>query len=212
MDEKTTQNDRILAYAMEIQSIAQCGLAYCKDPYDRERYERLRKLAAEMVSERLSVPTDRIRDMFLCESGYQTPKVDTRAAVFDDGGRILLVHEKNGTWSLPGGWCDVDQSVFSNTEKEVAGETGLSVKAKCLIAVQDWRRHNVTNYLFGVVKTFVLCQPISGAFAENIETTEARYFAMDELPAKLAVEKTTRAQIEMCFAAYADPNWQVQCD
>ena len=84
MDEKTTQNDRILAYAMEIQSIAQCGLAYCKDPYDRERYERLRKLAAEMVSERLSVPTDRIRDMFLCESGYQTPKVDTRAAVFDD--------------------------------------------------------------------------------------------------------------------------------
>ena len=158
-----------------------------------------------MVSERLSVPTDRIRDVFLCESGYQTPKVDTRAAVFDDGGRILLVHEKNGTWSLPGGWCDVDQSVFSNTEKEVAEETGLSVKAKCLIAVQDWRRHNVMNYLFGVVKTFVLCQPISGAFAENIETTEARYFAMDELPAKLA-------QIEMCFAAYADPNWQVQCD
>ena len=212
MDEKTTQNDRILAYAMEIQSIAQCGLAYCKDPYDRERYERLRELAAEMVSERLSVPTDRIRDVFLCESGYQTPKVDTRAAVFDDGGRILLVHEKNGTWSLPGGWCDVDQSVFSNTEKEVAEETGLSVKAKRLIAVQDWRRHNVTNYLFGVVKTFVLCQPISGAFAENIETTEVRYFAMDELPAKLAVEKTTRAQIEMCFTAYADPNWQVQCD
>lgn len=212
MDEKTTQNDRILAYAMEIQSIAQCGLAYCKDPYDRERYERLRKLAAEMVSERLSVPTDRIRDVFLCESGYQTPKVDTRAAVFDDGGRILLVHEKNGTWSLPGGWCDVDQSVFSNTEKEVAEETGLSVKAKCLIAVQDWRRYNVTNYLFGVVKTFVLCQPLSGAFAENIETTEVRYFAMDELPEKLAVEKTTRAQIEMCFTAYADPNWQVQCD
>ena len=212
MDEKTTQNDRVLAYAMEMQSIAQCGLAYCKDPYDRERYERLRELAAEMVSERLSVPVERIRDVFLCESGYQTPKVDTRAAVFDDGGRILLVHEKNGTWSLPGGWCDVDQSVFSNTEKEVAEETGLSVKAKRLIAVQDWRRHNVTNYLFGVVKTFVLCQPLSGAFAENIETTEARYFAMDELPEKLAVEKTTRAQIKMCFTAYADPNWQVQCD
>ena len=106
----------------------------------------------------------------------------------------------------------MDQSVFSNTEKEVAEETGLSVKAKCLIAVQDWRRHNVMNYLFGVVKTFVLCQPLSGAFAENIETTEARYFAMDELPEKLAVEKTTRAQIEMCFTAYADPNWQVQCD
>ena len=212
MDEKTTQNDRILSYAMEIQSIAQCGLAYCKDPYDRERYMRLREISAEMVSERLSISAVRIRDVFLGESGYQTPKVDTRAAVFDGCGRILLAHEKNGTWSLPGGWCDVDQSVFSNTEKEVAEETGLSVTAKRLIAVQDWRRHNVTNHLFGVVKTFVLCQPISGAFAENIETTEARYFAMDELPENLAVEKTTREQIEMCFAAYADPNWQVQCD
>lgn len=70
MDKQTTQNDRILAYAMEIQSIAQCGLAYCKDPYDRERYVRLREIAAEMVSERLSVSTARIRDMFLCESGY----------------------------------------------------------------------------------------------------------------------------------------------
>ena len=93
---------------MEIQSIAQCGLAYCKDPYDGERYVRLREIAAEMVSERLSVSNARIRDVFLCESGYQTPKIDTRAAVFDDDGRILLVHEKNGTWSLPGGWCDVD--------------------------------------------------------------------------------------------------------
>lgn len=212
MDEKTTQNDRILSYAMEIQSIAQCGLAYCKDPYDRERYMRLREISAEMVSERLSISAVRIRDVFLGESGYQTPKVDTRAAVFDECGRILLAHEKNGTWSLPGGWCDVEQSVFSNTEKEVAEETGLSVMAKRLIAVQDWRRHNVTNHLFGVVKTFVLCQPISGAFAENIETTEARYFAMDELPENLAVEKTTREQIEMCCAAYADPNWQVQCD
>lgn len=212
MDKQTTQNDRILAYAMEIQSIAQCGLAYCKDPYDRERYVRLREIAAEMVSERLSVSTARIRDVFLCESGYQTPKIDTRAAVFDDDGRILLVHEKNGTWSLPGGWCDVDQSVFFNTEKEVAEETGLSVKARRLIAVQDWRRHNVTNYLFGVIKTFVLCQPLAGAFAENMETTEARYFAIRELPENLAVEKTTREQIEMCCAAYADPEWRVQCD
>ena len=206
------KRDRLTEYAIELQSLAQAGLHYGKDIYDRERYERIREIAAEIISMKTELPLDTVTGLFCSDSGYQTPKVDTRAAVFDDGGRILLVHEKNGTWSLPGGWCDVDQSVFSNTEKEVAEETGLSVKAKCLIAVQDWRRHNVMNYLFGVVKTFVLCQPLSGAFAENIETTEARYFAMDELPEKLAVEKTTRAQIEMCFTAYADPNWQVQCD
>lgn len=89
--------------------------------------------------------------MFCNESGYQTPKVDTRAAVFVDG-KILLVHENNGTWSLPGGWCDVDQSVVSNTEKEVQEEAGFSVISEKIIAVQDWRKHNVVNYAYGVVK------------------------------------------------------------
>lgn len=209
--EDKCMNDKWLDFAIRIQSIAQAGLQYGKDPYDKERYEELRQISAEMISLKTDIPTEKIHDLFCNETGYQTPKIDTRAAVFVND-KILLVHENNGTWSLPGGWCDVDQSVFSNTEKEVAEETGLSVTAKRLIAVQDWRRHNVTNHLFGVVKTFVLCQPISGAFGENIETTEARYFAMDELPENLAVEKTTREQIEMCCAAYADPNWQVQCD
>ena len=84
----------------------------------------------------------KIFDLFCNESGYQTPKVDTRAAVFVDG-KILLVHENNGTWSLPGGWCDVDQSVVSNTEKEVQEEAGFSVTSEKIIAVQDWRKHNV---------------------------------------------------------------------
>ena len=63
------------------------------------------------------------------------------------------MHENNGTWSLPGGWCDVDQSIASNTEKE---ESGFGVKAEKLVAVQDWRKHNVTNYAYGVLKAFVM--------------------------------------------------------
>lgn len=204
-------NDPWLEFAIRIQSIAQAGLQYGKDPFDRERYQALRDIAAEMVSARTELPVDTVRGLFCNESGYQTPKVDTRAAVFR-GGKILLVRENNGTWSLPGGWCDVDQSVASNTEKEVLEETGCRVQAKRLIAVQDWRQHNVTNYAYGVVKTFMLCKLIDGSFRENIETTGTSFFERDALPEPLANEKCTKAQILMCFDAGEDPNWQTVFD
>ena len=197
-------NDKWLDFAIRIQSIAQAGLLYGKDQYDKERYGELRKIAAEMISEKTDISVEKVYDLFCNETGYQTPKVDTRAAVFMDD-KILLVHENNGTWSLPGGWCDVDQSIASNTEKEVKEEAGFTVKAEKLIAVQDWRKHNVTNYAYGVVKAFVMCRYESGNFEENIETTEIAFFGKDEIPDHLAVEKCTREQILMCFEAYEKP-------
>ena len=154
-------NDKWLDLAMRIQSIAQAGLQFGKDKYDRERYEQLRTIAAEMVAAKTDIPVDKVRNLFCGETGYQTPKIDTRAAVFENG-KILLVHENNGTWALPGGWCDVDQSIASNTVKEVKEETGLSVAAVKLIAAQDWRKHNVCNYVYGVLKTFILCESNGG--------------------------------------------------
>ena len=195
-------NDRILDRAMKIQSIAQTGLAYCRDEFDRERYTELRELSAEMLAERTELPVGRVRELFCGESGYQTPKLDTRAAIVEDG-RILLVRERDGRWALPGGWCDVDRSVAENTVKEALEETGLTVEAERLIAVQDWRRHNACNYIYGIIKIFVLCRAIGGEFAQNIETTETAYFSAEELPEQLAVEKTSREQALMCLDAAA---------
>lgn len=197
-------NDQWIEFAIRIQSIAQAGLQYGRDKYDRERYEELRKISAEMLSAKTDIPVNKIQDLFCGETGYQTPKVDTRAAVFLDG-KILLVHENNGTWALPGGWCDVDQSVASNCVKEVREETGFKVTAERLIAVQDWRRHNVTNYAYGVVKFFVLCRYEGGEFENNIETTGIGLFEKDAIPENLAVEKCTREQILMCFEALENP-------
>ena len=104
-------SDKWVDYAVRIQSIAQAGLAYCEDKYGRERYEELRKISAEMISAKTDIPLEKVYDLFCNESGYQTPKLDTRGAVFIDG-KILLVRENNGTWSLPGGWCDVDLSLI----------------------------------------------------------------------------------------------------
>lgn len=200
-----------MKWAIEIQSLSQIGLTYTKDVYDRERYQRLREISAEMLAKKTEVSIEKVKDLFCHETGYQTPKLDTRAAIFRNN-KILLVHENNGTWSLPGGWCDVLESVKSNTEKEVREETGLNVKAVKIISIQDRNKHNKPVYAYGVCKIFVLCEVINGNFVENIETTEIRYFSLQDLPHNLAEEKTNKEQIEMCFKAYLNENWQTQFD
>ena len=203
--------EKWLKWAIEIQSIAQAGIEYSNNVYDTERYERLREISAEMINEKSDISLDKVKNLFCNEIGYQTPKIDTRAVIFKDN-KILLTHEKNGTWSLPGGWCDVLESVGSNTIKEVKEETGLDVETIKIIAVQDRNKHNKPVYAYGVCKIFVLCNVVGGEFVENIETTEIKYFSLDEIPNNLAVEKNNKEQIEMCFEAYKNKNWQVQFD
>ena len=94
-------NDQWLDFAIRIQSIAQAGLQYGKDKYDKERYNELRKIAAEMMAAKTDLPVEKVYGLFCNESGYQTPKIDTRAAVFIDG-KILLVHENNGLSPVDG--------------------------------------------------------------------------------------------------------------
>lgn len=199
-----------LKFAIEIQSLAQNGLAYTNNLYDIERYTKLREISAEMLSMKTEFSIEKVKDVFCNETGYQTPKLDTRAAIFKDN-KILLVHENDGTWSLPGGWVDVLESIKSNTIKEVKEETGLDVFAKKIIAVQDRNKHNKPVYAYGVCKIFVLCELIGGKFENNIETTEIAYFSLDELPI-LSEAKNNKEQIELCFRANEDENWEVQFD
>lgn len=199
-----------LDWAIELQSLAQAGLTYGKDIYDRERYERIREIAAEIISHKTEIPVGTVKDLFCNETGYQTPKLDTRAAIFDDD-KILLVQENSGKWSLPGGWVDVNVSVKENTVKEVKEEAGMNVTAERIIAVQDRNKHNVPQYAYGICKIFVLCSLIGGQFKANSETTGFDWFTLKNLP-ELAEEKNTRSQIGMCFEAYRDPNWQVLFD
>jgi HAD hydrolase, family IA, variant 1 len=195
-----------LKWAMELQFVGQAGVTYSRDPFDRERFLRIREIAAEMLAAKSEMPLEKVKELFCSEHGFQTPKLDTRAAIFRDG-KILLVRENDGRWSLPGGWVDVNESIRSNTEKEVREEAGLTVAALRLIAAQDRNRHNPPPYAYGVCKIFVLCGVIGGEFRENLETTGCAYFGRDELP-QLAEEKNTAAQIRMCFDAAAASDWR----
>ena len=205
------QNKQWLDWVVELQSLAQAGLTYGKDPYDKERYERIREITAEMLGNLSDLPTETVKDLFCNETGYQTPKIDTRAVIFEDG-KLLLVQENDGRWSLPGGWCDVNVSVGENTVKEVKEEAGLDVHPQRIIAVQDRNKHNQPPYAYGICKIFFLCTLLGGQFEENIETTGFAYFSEDALPL-LAVEKNTEEQIRMCFAAYrGGEQWTTQFD
>lgn len=204
------KNEIWLQWAVELQSLAQAGLTYGRDVYDKERYERIRNISAEILSKYTDIPIDKVKDLFCNETGYQTPKLDTRAAIFEDG-KILLVKENNGKWSLPGGWVDVNVSVKENTIKEVKEEAGLDVSADRIIAVQDRAKHNLPVYAYGVCKVFVLCSVLGGQFVENIETTEFQYFSESEIP-ELAEEKNNLEQIKMCFRAYKSEKWETEFD
>lgn len=197
---------------VEIQMHAQAGITYSRDPFDIDRFQILRRLAAEMLAEGGSLPVERVETLFCSDEGYPTPKLDSRAAIFDEQGRILLVQEKNeGTWSLPGGWVDANLSVAENLVKEVREEAGLDVVPGKFVALLDRNRHNTPPFAYGIAKAFMICHVVGGRFEPNIEIADCGYFSRDNLP-ELSATRNTKEQIELCFRAHADPRWEAICD
>ena len=202
--------DRQLELIRELQALAQAGLYYCADKFCQERNERIREIATELLAERTDLPLAKVKDLFCGEVGYQTPKVDTRGAIFRDD-KILLVQEADGLWAIPGGWCEVNLSPVDNVIKEVREEAGLDCVVEKVIAVQDRANHNQPPYIFGIVKIFYLCCSTGGEFVPNIETIDRKYFAEDDLP-ELCAPKISAEQIKLCFAANRADVWEAQFD
>lgn len=206
------KNDVWKKWAQELQFLSQCSLAYSKDKFDRERSERIREIACEMLSYKYDIPVEKVKLDFAGELGYQTPKVETRAAVIKDN-KILLVKEQfDGKWALPGGYQDVNMSIKENAIKEASEEAGAVVNPVKIIAVLDYNRHHHVNFPFGMVKVFVLCEYVSHSFVENTETLGAEFYSLDELP-ELSTTRTTKKQLEMCFDCYNNiENWETIFD
>lgn len=204
--------DQFTSWATELQSLAQAGLHYGHDVFDRERYQRIREIAGEMMAAKTGLPIKKVKNLFLGDEGYQTPKIDTRAAIFK-GEKILLVREsRSQEWSLPGGWNDYDLSCAENAVKEAREESGRKVKPVLLIALQDRNWHNKPVIATNVMKCFFLCQEISGEFKANDETDACAYYSLDALP-KLSEGRNTKEQIALCFKAYHEKeHWQTRFD
>jgi ADP-ribose pyrophosphatase YjhB (NUDIX family) len=195
-----TMNEKWLKWASELQSIAQAGLTFSTDRYDLDRYEKIRNIVVEIMHEYTDIDHKKIRELFASETGYQTPKVDIRASVFQEN-KILMVKEKvDGAWSLPGGWADVNTSVSESVIRECMEEAGASVKPKRIIAIHLGNKHNNPNFPYTIYKIFVECELIENSFKENTETLDAGFFESDNLP-ELSFERNTPDQIRMCFDA-----------
>lgn len=203
---------RWLEWAKELQSIAQAGLKYSPDPFDRERFGRLRELSAEMLALMSDTPLEKVRELFCNEEGFQTPKLDSRAAIIRDG-QILLVRERDGLWAMPGGWVDVDRTISSNLVKEAREEAGIDICPGRLVALHELHRRNLNRpWPYNIIKAFVLCTPLSEAqLPDNIETSDVRWFRPDELP-PLHIGKQTKEQVQLCFRAHAAEYWTPEID
>ncbi|MGG5461425.1 NUDIX hydrolase [Clostridium sp. B9] len=203
--------EKWVKWATEIDSIAQAGLTYSKDNFDIERFNQLKEIASEIISEYTKIELDKVKKVILDEKGYLTPKVDVRAAIIKDN-KILMVKEiLEDAWSLPGGWADINLSLSENIIKESYEESGAIINPKKLIAVLDRNKYNEPKLIQSIYKIFVLCELKEIEFKENIETSEYGFFGIDELP-NLSISRNTKDQIKICFEAYKNTNFEAIFD
>jgi ADP-ribose pyrophosphatase YjhB (NUDIX family) len=206
------QNPQWLNWARRFQAIAQIGLEYCKDPYDRQRYEEIQRLAAEITAKSAGLPdATPLVELFKNEAGYATPKIDIRTAVFDRD-RILLVKERaDGLWTLPGGWADIGDSPSSAAVREVKEESGYEIVVRKLAAVYDRDKHGHPPIAYHVYKFFFIGQLCGGQAQDSLETSAVEFFMEDELP-PLSITRVTPAQLRHMFGHHRNPGWATSYD
>jgi ADP-ribose pyrophosphatase YjhB (NUDIX family) len=196
---------RWLEWSRELQSVAQTGLTYARDPFDIERYEQIRAIAARIQASYMHLADEEALAMLAEETGHATPKVDVRSVVFRDD-RILLVREKlDGRWTLPGGWADVNESASEAAVRETFEESGYETRATKLLAVWDRRKHNPPPSRHHAYKLFFRCELTGGRPSTSIETTASGFFTDDQLP-DLSTGRVTASQIARLFQHLRDPD------
>lgn len=191
-----------LELARELFSISQSGLTYCKNDYDLERYRRLQEISAEMISIQSGMAKDKVMQIFSMQSGYATPKIDVRGAVFREG-KLLLVQERaDNHWAMPGGWADLGDLPSAMVEREVLEESGLIVRAVKLVAVYDVNRIDPMEF-FHAYKLVFLCEIVGGELCASYETLAVDFFDPTQLP-PLSSSRTNSAMIDEAVAHYQD--------
>jgi len=185
----------LLDWARKVQAIAQNGLAFTTDPFDRERYTELTELVATILATELDIPVAQAKGFWQGDEGYATPKVDVRGGIFEDD-RVLLVRERSdGKWTLPGGWVDINDSPSGAVVREIREESGYQARAVKLAAVIDKLRHPHPPGIHHIYKLFFLCERIGGAAATSNETDAVQFFPVRELP-ELSTGRVLASQIE----------------
>jgi ADP-ribose pyrophosphatase YjhB (NUDIX family) len=193
-----------LLVVQRLRRVAEAGLAYSDNPYDRERYTQLMRLASEIAETGMDASAHVIEELLKAERGYPTPKFDVRAVVPRDGKVLLVKEAADGRWAFPGGWADVGETPAQCTAREVHEETGYSVKPEKLLALFDKSKHGHPRDVWWIYKAFFLCRLEGGAPEPSHETLEIGFFGEDEIP-PLSLDRTTPSQVAKMFVHLRDP-------
>ena len=207
----TGAGGNLLEWARKVQAIAQNGLAFTRDPFDRERYTQLTELVASILSSELQVPIAEARSFWSGETGYATPKVDVRGGVFADE-RVLLVRERSdGRWTLPGGWVDVNEAPSAAIAREVYEESGYRARAVKLAALVDKNRHPHPPGVHHIYKLFFVCELTGGSAATSSETDAVDFHDLHALP-PLSTGRVLASQIERLYQHWLEPRLPTDFD
>ena len=190
----------LLQWARKVQAIAQNGLTFTQDPFDRERYQQLQELVTTILTSQLAITAEQLQGLWVGDDGYATPKVDVRGGVFDQD-KVLLVRERSdGKWTLPGGWVDIGDAPSFAVEREIREESGYLAKAVKLAALFDKNNpaHGHPPGIHHIYKLFLLCELTGGAPATSNETDGVEFFPVSSLP-PLSTGRATQSEIERLY-------------
>jgi ADP-ribose pyrophosphatase YjhB (NUDIX family) len=193
------KQSELLRLAKRVQAIAENGLHYTENDFDKDRYAELERISLRLLSLLTEIPMETIQVITPENNGYRTPKVDVRCIVFNDNNEILLVKERvDKRWSLPGGWCDVGYTPREVAEKEAFEEAGIRVKASRILALFDKKCHDHPEDLHYAYKIFMECTPENYEISTGMETLDVGFFKQDAYP-ELSTPRNTASQIDRMF-------------
>src|SRR5204863_1693123 len=162
---------------------AQEGLTYARNPFDADRYARLKAVTADIAGALDETSPGPLRLAVEGAYGYLTPKLDVRGAVFDPEGRVLLVREtSDGRWTMPGGWADVGEGLAAGAVREVWEESGYEVRYDRLFGIYDRERWGHPPMPWYTLKAVVGCRLVGGTARTSIETDAVAWTARDRVP------------------------------
>jgi len=179
-------------WAESLAGVAQTGLGFTENQYERERFEEVLKIAGDIkvaadeglegVVDADGYVTEWMSDVGRGVPGYQTPKVAVGAAVANDEGKLLLIERADsGIWLYPTGWCDVGYSAPEVVVKEVLEETGIEVEIVRLIGVLDGMRLGQSR--IPLYSLLFFCRATGGELKLHpLEVKNAGWFARHEIP------------------------------
>ncbi len=180
-DKPEVKTSKLYAIADELHALANLGLHYAKNEYDRERFERVLTTSARLVSALDDQPLSEVVAQFKDNFSHVSPLAGAEAAVFRDNRLMLMKRHDDGLWAVPGGLVDVGETLGEAAIRELREESGLVGKITRLLGVFDSRiwKSQMKSQLYHVIFEVIVT---NGTPAVTNEATDWGFFSSSELP------------------------------